>query len=166
MSGTQKIYYIGAKPVKEDNVLNRKHIRWRGYGASAEVPVEDAAVYLRYPAVWADEETFKALQADKAKTAKSTVVTSTDGAGGAGGKSTKAGAGKADGAGGAGDGDGADRETLVKAAILQLDPSKDEDYTGQGRPRVNRIVDILGTNVGADEIDAAFRSLKHDGKLK
>lgn len=156
---TVKVVYIGAKPVKHDNVLRRPNLSWPGYGTARAVPPADAEVYFRFPSVWVNEETFSVMTATAAAQPPREVQN--------GGAKTNAGSGAAGGDGG-GLGDGIDRDIMIQAAILQLDPKKkgkDGDYTLQGRPRVDRVVAIIGTNVSAEEIDSAIKALKHAGKL-
>lgn len=201
MSNT-KVFYIGAKAVKRDNVLHRKHLSWPGFGAVQTVPAEDAEVYFRYPTVWVDEKTFKDIVAKRKKAQLSRVVQSDpspvvpDNGGSAEPDAPKDAApapetgatdtGQSPEETGAAAGDqksakpvgqshdtstlipdpgSDDREKLVAGAILSLRRDDPKDYTTQGRPRVDRIVEIVGTNVSADEIDAAFKRLKHDGKI-
>lgn len=161
-SSNVKVFYIGAKPVKKDNVLKRKHLNWNGYGSSQTVSAADAEVYFRYPTVWVSEEEFKKLKAAKAEALKVPLKSGTDddddgqdgdGQGQQTGSNTGGGLGELD------------REMLVQAAILQLKKDDPADYTSQNRPRVNRVVEIVGTNVSAEEIDTAIKALKHTGKL-
>lgn len=156
MKNMVQAFYVGAKPEKYDNVLNRKELSWRGYGASQMVPEEDAAVYFRYPGVWVGETEFVARE-----------------------KSRKAASAKVEVRSAAADevdreeesaktpdlAPGDDRDLLVQAAILKLNRADAKDYTTQGRPRVDRINEEVGTNVSADEIEAAFKALKAAGKL-
>lgn len=170
-SSNVRVFYIGAKPLKKDNVLKRKHLVWAGYGSSQTVSAADAEVYFRYPDVWVSEDEFKKLKAVKVEVQKTAVASSAgegaaDTGSGAGDSATgaqaDAGSQQVNQSGGLGE---LDREMLVQAAILQLKKGDPADYTAQGRPRVNRIAEIVGTNVGADEIDAAIKALKHTGKL-
>lgn len=161
---TKKVFYIGAKAVKSDNVLNRKHLSWPGYGSHVVVPESDAEVYFRWPQVWVSEDDFKQL--DAAKKATATVAVEVVTRSGDGSIQSESGdAGKVGAAAGNGDLNTEDRELLVQAAILQLKADDPKDYTAQGRPRIARVNEIAGTNVGADEIDAAFKALKHAGKV-
>ncbi len=166
MSNTTKVFYIGTKALRNDSVLNHKHVSWAGYGSHQVVPDADAEVYFRYPTVWVSEEAFKKLAKTEAAVTKQVAATPVDSGlvkdPGPSVPDPGTPVPKPSDAGAAGD---ADRETLVQAAILQLKKDDPADYTAQGRPRVNRINEIAGTNVSAEEIDAAIKTLKHLGKL-
>lgn len=151
-----QVVYVGAKPTKYDNVLNRRELTWSGYGSSQMVPEEDAAVYFRYPAVWAGETEFATLDKSRKTAVAKTVVKSRD----ADDKEPDDNKGKTEPPA-----TGDDRDLLVQAAILKLNKSDRKDFTEQGRPRIDRVVEIVGTNVSAVEIDAAIKALKTVGKF-
>lgn len=159
-TGLVKIYYIGRRRKgKRDNVLHRRHRFWRKFGDCIEVPPEDAAVYLRYPEVWGDEKAYhkarearKAEQAEVAKLEAELDPPAEDGKGPAKIKGEEI--------------SGDDRQVLIQSALLSLDPNDTEkDYTKGGVPRVNRVVELVGTNVTADEITEALNLLRQAGKL-
>ena len=198
-----KVYYIGTKPQKVDNVSSAKNRAmriWRGFGTALMIPEQEAAELTRFETVWGDEERFQAVAAEREKVerarfdadverlqrlrARRTTAPITqhhddegfdDGGNGEGdGEGDEGG----DGAGGNTHGDSQssqtqeqgdqtqDRDKLIQAAVLSLNPDSLEDYTAQKTPRVARVTEIVGTNVAAEEIDDAVKRLRAEGKLK
>lgn len=154
-NGLVKVYYIGnRRNGKRDNVLRKPHRFWREFGDSIDVPAEDAAVYMRYDTVWGDEKAYqKAREARKVEQVKAQEVSAPaqdeDDTPEMSGPEITA----------------DERETLIQAAVLQLDPKSLDDYTKGGVPRVTRVVEIIGGNVNATELDDAIKSLRAAGKL-
>jgi predicted CopG family antitoxin len=57
-----KVFYIGRKPIKEDNVTHSGHV-WVGYGDVVEMPRQKAAILLiNHPDVWVGEKEFNERQ--------------------------------------------------------------------------------------------------------
>lgn len=186
-----KVYYIGPKKQKVDNVSSAKNRRqrvWNGFGTSVMVPEAEAVELLRYDAVWGDQEAFEKAKAtrrraddtrQRAMQARADRMRVRADAGDLSqeddvereenldddGLSERNEGGPAKGAQEEGE-DQQDREMIVQAAVLSLDPENLEDYTAQGTPRVARISAVVGTNVSAEEIDEAVKRLRADGKLK
>lgn len=46
-----KIYYVGKKARKRDNLLKKSRV-WNGRGSSVEVPDDEADNYLAFPEIW------------------------------------------------------------------------------------------------------------------
>ena len=160
------VYYIGRKAVKTDNVLHNKHRRWPGFGSCVDVPEDEANTYFLYPKVWVPKDVYQKAkeQAHIEAQQLAALQQEPDDEGDDGGEPADTG----DNGGGktvaGGDPGTDDRMTAIKAAVLSLKPGT-EDFTKEGSPRVNRVVEQLGTNVSAEEMDEAISALRADGKL-
>jgi hypothetical protein len=148
MTELVNVVYIGDKAVKKDNVLKSRR-QWIGRGAKLQVPRQDAEIYFTYRDIWAPEDEAQKLIRAKMSmqaTAKPSpaVVEETK-------PEVQI--------------DTSDRAQLIQGAILQLEPGNDKHYTGQGKPRVKAVIDVLGFSVEANEIEAALADLRAAGKL-
>jgi hypothetical protein len=137
------VYYVGRKDIKSDNILNHHHRVWRGFGSVLKVPEDDAEIYFTYPEVWSRTAPKHKAPAPVKGAEVLDPLAKTE-------------------AQGSGDED-FDRETLIQAAILQLDP--EDDFTETGLPKLAAIEAVLKTNVSAEEVDRAIKQLKAEGKL-
>ncbi len=149
-----KVYYIGNKKPKVDNVTSsktRKSRVWKEYGDSVSVPEEDAEVLLSYKDVWVTKADFDKVDAERKKdeSKQSRAVKAADK------KLEKAGV-KVNEA--QQNEELEDRDELLKAVILKLNAEKKEIGP-------KSVSDALGTNFGAEEINGAVAELKHEGKL-
>lgn len=175
-----KIFYIGPKPEKRDNVnptLGARGRIWRGFGSSLPVNATEALALLNYPDVWCTEEGF-AAHADRAEVlqserdAEAARIKARDEA--IAEEQRKAAANAADAESRSktdaqDDGrDEVDRETLLRATIMAMSPDSDADFTKTKprKPRVDRITEISGTAFSADEITRAFQELIAAGSIK
>jgi len=180
-----KVYYIGPKPKKVDNVSsakNRKQRVWRGFGDSLQIPEGEAHELFRFDTIWADDAGFKAAKAKRDAAAQAQEIEMIE-------RANRSKARRLARAPDPDEGDEAeeieehrtpgqstdtqengeqdqDREALIQGAILSLNPESLEDYTSTGAPRVTRVSTIVGTNVAADEIEDAVKRLRAAGKLK
>ncbi len=175
------VYYIGRKEARTDTVTNSKIGAarvWRGFGSKLSVPEEDAQILLseQYSAVWGDEAAMKAAKKDHdreeaerkdrekriaeraAAEREEQEKAAKDARARQRGNETEA----------QDDGQGEDRETIIRQAILALDPTNTEsDYTKTfpPRPRVNRIQELTGFSVSADEVSEALQELVKSGQV-
>lgn len=172
-----EVFYIGPKAKKVDNISSmrlRKNNVWEGFGTSLKLPEETAEELFRYPTVWG-----KAADVEKAKAARKVKETAAEKAARDKVRRTVRPAEpdddrvvEADDADQPGksaqdsDSDEVDRDKLIEGAILSLDPSDEKDTTKAGTPRLNRITEIVGTNVTSEEVDHAIKRLRQSGKLK
>lgn len=175
-----KVLYVGQKPEKRDNVNHSVGARgrvWRGFGASLDVQSDEASVLFNYPDVWCSAEDFEvhdeaysakleAEEAEKALIAEREAATRIEQERLAALASSLPVSGKSQAQDN--DSEDVDRETLLRAAILQLDPSNDKDYTKTKpqKPRVDRIVEITSASFSASEITTAFQELVASGQIK
>lgn len=55
-----------------------------------------------------------------------------------------------------------DPDITIEEAIKDLDIESEVDFTGSGLPRVSRVEEILGRDVTADKVRAAWEKLQED----
>lgn len=175
-----KIFYIGHKPEKRDNVNRTNGARgriWRGFGTSLDVPSDEASVLLNYEDVWCDEDAYPAhadrhaaavagQQAEAKRIADRDAEIRLEQERAA----ALAGSSSSDGKTEAQDNNSeeVDRDVLLRSAILMLDPTSEKDYTKTKpqKPRVDRIIEITSASFSAGEITVAFQELVASGQIK
>lgn len=174
-----KVFYVGPKPEKRDNVNRTNGARgriWRGFGSSIDVPADEAAVLATFEDVWCFEDALPKHQAarealdeqaasdaqrikerEEAAIAEQARIAALS----ASQKGTKTEA-QDDNS------EDVDREALLKGAILSLDPASEKDYTKSKpqKPRVDRIIEITSASFSAQEITVAFQELVASGQVK
>lgn len=180
MSQLLKVFYIGRKPEKRDTVNPTPGARgriWKGFGSSLMVPQDEAAVLMNYEDVWCSEEAFPAFDdrreaeqavADLAAARIATRERETAEEQRLAAELSRL---QSEGGGTAAQDDGSDemdRDTLLRSAILALDPANENDYTKTKpqKPRVDRITEITSASFSAAEITQAFQELVAAGQIK
>lgn len=180
MNELVKVFYIGLKPERIDTVNRSNGARgriWRGFGTSLPVPADEAAVLCNYRDVWCTEADFEAAQERKEafdaavldrqlREQERAAAIAIEQAKAAEDARKAQESGKTDA-----QDDGSsdvDRDTLLRSAILSLDPASEKDYTKTKprKPRADRITEIASTSFSADEIGIAFQELVASGLIK
>jgi hypothetical protein len=180
MEQMMKVHYIGPKPEKRDNVNPTPSARgriWRGFGDALPVPTTEALALLNYPDVWCSEAAFSAHQeragelqaraeqeAARVKAREDAIAEEQRKAAIAAHEAELRGKTDAQDDGS----DEIDRDTLLRATIMGMNPESEADYTKTKprKPRVDRITEIAGTAFSADEITRAFQELIAAGSIK
>lgn len=151
------VYYIGRKKNgRSDSVMHHAHRFWPEFGSKIAVPQSEAPHYLRFADVWTDKDGYL-----KAREARRTEDAATEKRQAKATKAAQPEPPKIEGPPQEAD----ERDTMVQAAILSLVPGKAEDYTKSGKPRLARVVHLVGTNVSPSEITDAMNALRAAGKL-
>lgn len=174
-----RVYYIGRKDVKQDNICARpgRAVRvWRGFGSHQDVSEQDWAQLQNYPDVWTanpddvarirkEREGEKMLQAARSSNDLSRLDPAQlraladkldrekareDEEAAAAVKQTEAQENE----------DVTDRDVQVQAVVLAL-------FTETGTvPKIKTVSEKFGANVTADELNRAIKALRHQGKLQ
>lgn len=179
MSQLLKIFYIGRKPEKRDTVNPTPGARgriWKGFGSTLMVPQDEAAVLLNYEDVWCSEEAFPDFEARRdaeqavADLAAARIANREREIAEEQRLASELSRAQLEGKSDAQD-DGSeemDRDTLLRSAILALDPTNESDYTKTRpqKPRVDRITEITSASFSAAEITQAFQELVAAGQIK
>lgn len=170
-----EVFYLGRKAQKHDNVNVSKGAKnrvWRGFGDSKKVPADEAEVLMSHPDIWGDKAALKEITPQREAEEKEAAEREA-GERRAKGRAVKEAealreAAPTQGSTQAQDNgtEDADRDSLIKGALLALDPKSELDYTKQKKPRIDRIQEITGTSVSSDEVSIAFQELVRDGKIK
>ena len=137
MTETVRIYYVGRKAAKKDNIMRDSGRVWEGYGSHHDVWAPDAPKYLKHPDVWSDKKPSGKQAPAPEPVAESdpdaTAETNPEG-----------------------EYAGDERMSAIIEAIQRLGR---EDYTTQGKPKVNAVVSACGFSVSASEIADAMHYL-------
>lgn len=128
MTETVRIYYIGHKAVKKDNIMRDSGRVWQGFGTYHDVWAPDAPKYLRYADVWSDQE----------PTGQAPVVESPKDDDQAPPETRKANPYEDD-----------ERMSAIIEGIQKLSA---DDFTSQGNPKVKAVTQAVGFSVAASEI--------------
>lgn len=178
MNQLLKIFYIGRKPEKRDTVNPTPGARgriWKGFGASLMVPQDEAAVLTTYEDVWCSEDAFPEFELQRENEAAAAALSAArikarEEATAEEMRLLSKASEELDGKTQAQDdgSDEMDRDTLLRSAILLLDPSNEDDYTKTKpqKPRVDRITEITSASFSAAEITVAFQELIASGSIK
>ncbi|WP_043767488.1 hypothetical protein [Algiphilus aromaticivorans] len=140
MTDTVRIYYVGRKAAKKDNLMRDSGRVWEGYGTYHDVWAPDAPKYLKHPDVWSDKKPSgkQAPEAPPATDDGEQDATAADDS--------------------AGEYENDERMSAIIEAIQRLGS---EDYTTQGKPKVNAVVSACGFSVSASEIADAVHYLSN-----
>jgi hypothetical protein len=160
------LVYVGRKKVKTDTVC-RSGIVWFGYGDAQEVPYSIASKLRKHPDVWVTAEEFKkfpeALPEKESKPAGEGFVIrpkeTLDSPGDDGDLDDDSDKDLDDGDSG-GEASTGDLETIIKNAILSLDPDNGDHFGAKG-PKVAAIQAATGDkSITAKQVKPVWESMK------